>query len=134
MSSTSGFCCYGKLMLDVGTRFPCFEPAPDVGPFPAGLVRSLQTNDFDELASAPPLWDQQYSQLGRGRFDGSLTMAHTTRIGVGFEHWSPGIMIRGSLPRDSAAIAIPLHGRGPLTSRGEVLPESAALVQFSHEE
>src|SRR5688500_16190906 len=102
--------------------------------FPAGMVGAFSTNDFDELAAIPPTWDQEYAQLGRGRFSGRLFIAHTARLVLGREAWSPGIMMRGSIPKSSVMIAIPLRHDAPLVSRGVEVPDDRGMLQFDDED
>src|SRR5687768_16576299 len=101
---------------------------PPAGLFPAGTVASIQSNDFDEIASLPPLWEQQYSQIGRGPFAGGAFMALTAELGVGFERFSVGMMIRGSIPRGCGMVAIPFHCGGKSAYQGERLLVRSALV------
>ena len=111
--------------------------APDAssdGLFPAGLVGAFESNDFDEFASIPPLWDQEYAQLGRGPFHGQLFMAHTAQMALGKVLWSPGVMIRGSIPRDTVMFAIPTCVTGPAWHRGTEVSQHVAALLFDNEE
>src|SRR5439155_23294507 len=96
--------------------------------FPAGVVNVMQTHDFDELAAVPACWDQQYWQLGRGRFEGRSFAAHTSRLQVSVHRVSPGIMVLGQLPPGCAAIGIPLTTGATACHRGEELLDNAAAV------
>lgn len=102
--------------------------------FPAGLVGAFESNDFDELAAIPPLWDQEYAQLGRGPFHGELFMAHTGQMAVGRTLWQPGIMIHGCIPRDSVMFGIPTRLTGRAWHRGEEVSQGAAAMLFDDEE
>ncbi|MCI0365212.1 MAG: helix-turn-helix domain-containing protein [Phycisphaerales bacterium] len=104
------------------------------GLFPAGTVASFHSHDFDEMASLPPLWEQHYSQVRRGRYEGSLFMAMTDNLVVSLESSSVGLMIRGSIPPNSAIIAIPFRCSGMSTYRGEQLSDQSAIIVFSGEE
>src|SRR5262245_8427673 len=99
--------------------------------FPAGVAGHFKTHDFDDTAATPPLWEQQYWQLGRGRFVGEMFMAHTARMGVGVVSYWPGIMIRGHIPRGSTMLAIPLRRDGTACYRGEDFSMSAVGLLHS---
>jgi len=50
--------------------------------------------DFDMMAASAIGWDQQYDHIGRGRFEGSLSMVVLNTLQIGRERWKPGIMQR----------------------------------------
>lgn len=101
--------------------------------FPAGTIESFYSRDFDEVASLPPLWEQQYSQIRPGAYEGRLFMAMTGSLVVALESSSVGLMIRGCIPPDSAMIAIPFRCAGTSVFRGDRISRHAAVVVFSGE-
>lgn len=102
--------------------------------FQPGLVGSFVTNDFDEMAALPAQWEQQYSQLGYGRFTGKMFLAQTSMMQAASASWSPGIMIRGTLPPGSTLLAMPLHREGSLIQRGIEIGDSKMAVLHHGEE
>jgi AraC family transcriptional regulator, ethanolamine operon transcriptional activator len=110
------------------------DTCPLHGIFPAGLVGSYKSNDFDELAAIPPLWKQEYAQLGHGSFRGELFMAHTAQMALGRTLWAPGVMIRGSIPPNTVMFALPTRLNGPAWHRGEEVSSDFAALLFDDEE
>ena len=96
--------------------------------FPGGLVVDLTTDDFEEMASAAPRWDQEYLQMGKGPFKGNLLGIHTNRLQIGTVSWDPGILARGAAPRRAITLAMLLTRGGPASSQGMVLEEHHILV------
>jgi AraC family ethanolamine operon transcriptional activator len=88
------------------------EPTPDGGRrparFQAGLPAVVHTNDFDVMAGYAPGWSQEYVQVGRGPFSGTLKVNHTASVQFGTVEWNPGILVRGAAPDGSAVLAVPL--------------------------
>lgn len=98
--------------------------------FPAGFVGSFSTNDLDELAGVVPALGLEFSQLGRGRFAGRLFVAHTADFAVARVAWSPGVIARGTVPKATILIALPLQ-RGPrVASRGSQVPYDRSVLLF----
>lgn len=52
----------------------------DATVFPTGLVLEVSTNNFEEMASVAPRWDQEYLKLGKGTFCGTLLGIHTASV------------------------------------------------------
>jgi AraC family transcriptional regulator, ethanolamine operon transcriptional activator len=96
--------------------------------FPGGLVLNMTTSDFDEMSAAAPRWDQEYLKLGTGPFKGRLLGFHTSRVQVGIVSWEPGILSRGSAPRQATTLAM-LLGKGGATSfQGTILDENQIVL------
>ena len=96
--------------------------------FPAGVVGALTTNDFDEMCAVPPMWDQQYQQLGNGPFMGKLFLAHTSAMQFAVASWQPGIMIDAKVPEGCSLLAVGLAGANGCVQRGMELSENTLPV------
>jgi hypothetical protein len=58
-------------------------------------------NDIDEMATAALEWDQEYEQIGCGRFRGELTQLVLDQIQLNREQWTPGVLQSGPAPKNS---------------------------------
>ena len=102
--------------------------APNEAVFPGGLVVDLTTDDFDEMASIAPRWDQEYLQVGKGPFKGRLLGIHTDRVQIGKVSWNPGILARGEAPPRAITLAMFLTRGDAASAQGMVLEEHHILV------
>ncbi len=75
---------------------------------PSGLYGDVHLDDFDALPGLSPLWEERYSQIGRGRAAIRVAMATTQRVQIGYVARSPGLRIRGWSTSGTSALAIPL--------------------------
>ncbi len=96
--------------------------------FPGGLVLNVTTDDFDEMSAAAPKWDQEYLKLGIGPFNGRLLGFHTSRVQVGIVSWEPGILGRGSAPRQATTLAMLLGKGGAASFQGTMLDENQIMI------
>jgi AraC family ethanolamine operon transcriptional activator len=101
---------------------------PSEAVFPGGLVVDLTTDDFDEMASIAPRWDQEYLKFGKGTFKGRVLGIHTNRVQIGKVTWEPGILARGAAPPRAITLAMLLTREGAASSQGMVLEEHHILV------
>jgi AraC family ethanolamine operon transcriptional activator len=101
---------------------------PSHAVFPGGLVLDVATDDFDEMASIAPKWDQEYLQLGKGPFKGHLLGVHTQRIQIGRVTWDPGILARGSAPRGAITMASLLSKGGAVSLQRTPLVENQIVI------
>jgi AraC family ethanolamine operon transcriptional activator len=74
-------------------------------------------DDIDAMAAAALEWDQEYEQIGRGRFRGELIQLLLSQIHLGRERWSPGVLQKGPAPRNSWVFGLPLKAKGSLHVR-----------------
>jgi AraC family transcriptional regulator, ethanolamine operon transcriptional activator len=74
-------------------------------------------DDFDAMAASALEWDQEYEQIGRGPFRGRLTQIVLGQVQLGRERWDPGILQKGSAPKDTWAFGLPLKAEGSLHVR-----------------
>lgn len=90
------------------TKFHSAETAdrsPGDNP-PATRLWSLQTTDFDELASAFPGWDMHLIQLGRGKFSGRVVLAQHGCFQLFEVKGNRSVLARGDSPAGSYEFAV----------------------------
>ena len=91
-------------------------------------------DDIDALAASAVAWDQEYEQIGRGSFHGTLTQLVFDRLQLGRESWSTGVLQRGSAPAGTWVFALPLVAEGSLHIRRRPAPPGALLAATSHDD
>jgi AraC family ethanolamine operon transcriptional activator len=91
--------------------------------FPPGLIVRVHTDDFDTMAAAAAGWDQQYTQLGHGRFRGFIFGGHTRNLQIGVVRWSTDFLVNGHVPAGCVSVVFPLRFATP--PRVEGLPVDA---------
>lgn len=74
-------------------------------------------DDIDAMAASPLAWNQEYEQIGRGRFDGHLTQLLMDQLQLARVVWSPGVLQRGSAPVGTWVFGLPLVAEGTLHVR-----------------
>jgi AraC family ethanolamine operon transcriptional activator len=108
---------------------PLDEVLPKV--FPKAQLVEGRFDDIDAMAASPLAWDQEYEQIGRGRFDGQLTQLMLDRVQLARVMWSPGVLQRGCAPVGTWVFGLPLVSEGSLHVRrrpvrpGELLAASS---------
>jgi AraC family transcriptional regulator, ethanolamine operon transcriptional activator len=84
-------------------------------------------DDIDAMAARALEWDQQYEQIGCGRFHGELTQLVLAGLQLNRERWTPGVLQTGAAPKNSWVFGLPLKAEGSLhvrrrpVKRGELL-------------
>jgi AraC family transcriptional regulator, ethanolamine operon transcriptional activator len=109
------------------------SPSPDPLPFRAHIVEA-QFDDIDAMAASPLAWDQQYEQIGRGRFQGHITQVMLNSLQVGRVIWSPGVLQRGSAPTGTWVFGLPIAAEGSLHVRRRPAPPGALLAATSRDD
>ncbi|MFB9978114.1 helix-turn-helix domain-containing protein [Mesorhizobium kowhaii] len=84
--------------------------------------------DFDMMAASAVGWDQKYDHIGRGRFEGSLSMVVLNTLQIGRERWKPGIMQRGSAPARCWFVGLPIVAEGSLHVRGRQIASGQPVL------
>lgn len=80
-------------------------------------------DDIDAMAASPLAWNQEYEQIGRGRFHGQLTQLMMDRLQLGRVIWSPGVLQRGTAPVGTWVFGLPLSAEGSCTfAEGRYVP------------
>jgi AraC family transcriptional regulator, ethanolamine operon transcriptional activator len=74
-------------------------------------------DDIDAMAASPLAWNQEYEQIGRGRFEGRLTQLILDELQLARIAWSPGVLQRGSAPDGTWVFGLPLIAEGSLHVR-----------------
>jgi AraC family ethanolamine operon transcriptional activator len=88
-------------------------------------------DDIDSLASSPLGWDQEYEQIGRGPFRGQLIQLVLSQLQLGYVSWTPGVLQKGTPPKDTWIFGLPVKSKGTLHIRrrpvrsGELLTATA---------
>jgi AraC family ethanolamine operon transcriptional activator len=91
-------------------------------------------DDIDAMAASALAWDQEYEQIGRGRFQGHLTQLVLDQVQLGRESWSPGILQRGSAPFGTWVFGLPLAAEGSLHIRRRPVRPGELLAATSHDD
>ena len=91
-------------------------------------------DDFDDMAAAALAWNQEYEQIGRGRFRGRLIQLVLDQLQLGRESWSPGILQRGSAPAGTWVFGLPLAAEGSLHVRRRPARPGELLAATSHDD
>jgi AraC family ethanolamine operon transcriptional activator len=73
--------------------------------------------DIDAMAASPLAWNQEYEQIGRGRFQGRITQLLLDRLQLARVVWSPGVLQRGAAPAGTWVFGLPLAAEGSLHVR-----------------
>lgn len=108
--------------------------APPQDAAPLGLVIKADFDDIDAMASSPLAWQQQYDQIGRGKFRGSLTQFVAKSIQLGRVQWSPGVLQRGMAPADTWVFGLPLKSAGTLHARRRPAQPGELLAATSRDD
>ncbi|MGV3581618.1 MAG: helix-turn-helix domain-containing protein [Methylophilus sp.] len=71
--------------------------------------RHQVSNDFDEQASLLKGWNQDYSQISAGSFQGSISEIHLDDVSLFLEFTNQRLYQQGCLDTDTVAIGVPLN-------------------------
>lgn len=104
------------------------------GIFPTGLVVTLDTGDFDEMAAQAEGWDQSYTKLGRGAFQGRLAAAHTAGLQLATAAWSCSVRSIGSVPKGAQTLGLIRCGAGAPRHGGLALPPDHLAIASGWDE
>lgn len=94
----------------------------------------LSTSDFGELQDAATGWDQEYSQMSRGCFAGSLEVVQALSCQVMRERWNQKVQYRGTGLTGCVAAALVLDQTARATWVGEYADMDTVLLQASGKE
>lgn len=84
---------------------------------PSARVINAHFDDIDAMATSPFAWRQEYNQIGRGKFRGTLGQLVLDSIQLGRVRYSPGILQRGMAPPDTWVFGLPIVNEGTLHAR-----------------
>jgi AraC family transcriptional regulator, ethanolamine operon transcriptional activator len=106
---------------------------------PATQAKPLQVvkqtfDDIDAMAEAALEWDQEYEQIGRGRFRGDLTQVMLGQLQLNRERWSPGVLQKGAAPKNSWVFGLPLKAEGSLHVRRRQIQSGELLAATSRDD
>jgi AraC family ethanolamine operon transcriptional activator len=108
--------------------------ASEHGPSSRPQVVEGQFDDIDAMAVSPLAWNQEYEQIGRGRFQGQVTQLVLNSMQLARVSWSPGILQRGSAPTGTWAFGLPLVAEGSLHVRRRPSPPGALLAATARDD
>jgi AraC family ethanolamine operon transcriptional activator len=76
-------------------------------------LQHAHTRDFDEQATLLEGWNQHYSQLSSGTFEGAITELVFEDVHLFMEYTSRALHQSGKLDSDTLAVGVPMrHGQG----------------------
>ncbi|MCB1495375.1 MAG: helix-turn-helix domain-containing protein [Bauldia sp.] len=91
-------------------------------------------DDIDALADAALDWDQEYHQIGRGRFHGELTQLVLGQVQLNREQWETGVLQSGAAPEGTWVFGLPLRADGPLHVRRQPVRDGELLAATSSDD
>jgi AraC family ethanolamine operon transcriptional activator len=105
-----------------------FQTAPSVQIIQAAF------DDIDAMAASPLAWNQQYEQIGSGRFQGRLTQMVLNSVHLGRVVWSPGVLQCGVAPEGTWAFGLPVAAKGTLHVRRRPVQPGELLSATSQDD
>lgn len=109
------YCVIKTQIMFLGTVAMAVSPADGTDKSaPEGLcsIRHASTQDFDEQAELLNGWNQHYSQMSSGTFDGAISELRFDDIHLFMEYTSLPLFQSGKLQDHTIAIGIPLAAGG----------------------
>jgi AraC family ethanolamine operon transcriptional activator len=108
-------------------------PSPD-GSILKPQVVDATFDDIDAMAASPLAWNQEYDQIGRGRFYGQITQLVLDSLQLGRVAWSPGVLQHGSAPTGTWVFGLPLVAEGSLHVRRRPAPPGELLAATARDD
>lgn len=102
--------------------------------FPAGMVLSLDTHEFDELNQLAAGWSVQHHPLGARACRSTLFMVKTASLQVAHVQHAVGYSSQGESPAGMLSFAAPLDEARPMVHRGHGIGPMELGVTRSGEE
>ena len=109
-------------------------PASLEGPLTRPQLVEGRFDDIDAMAASPLAWNQEYEQIGRGRFEGHLTQLLMERLQLARVLWSPGVLQRGAAPVGTWVFGLPLAAEGSLHVRRRPVRPGELIAATSHDD
>jgi AraC family ethanolamine operon transcriptional activator len=109
-------------------------PKPNASMATELQVVAGQFDDIDALASSPLGWDQEYEQIGRGQFHGQLNQLVLKQLQLGRISWAPGVLQRGTAPKNSWIFGLPIMAEGTLHIRRRPVQSGELLTATSRDD
>jgi AraC family ethanolamine operon transcriptional activator len=88
-------------------------------PAPVPHVVEARFDDIDAMAASPLAWNQEYEQIGRGRFQGQMTQV---------------LLQRGTAPVGTWVFGLPLAAEGSLHIRRRPVRPGELMAATSHDD
>ena len=108
-------------------------PSSGAGPVNFQLVAGV-FDDIDALAARPLDWDQEYEQIGRGPFHGQVTQLILGKLQLGRISWAPGVLQRGTAPKNTWVFGLPIKSEGSLHVRRRPVKSGELLIATSQDD
>lgn len=97
------------------------------------LVNTMRLHDVDEQARLLPDWEQEYQQLGHGKFAGTLEFAQLRDFTLLRETSNKALHERVMPPDGQIVVGMCLSGDGASTFNGKVVgPDSLVVIDGRH--
>ena len=101
---------------------------------PSVQVIQATFDDIDIMAASPLAWNQQYEQIGGGRFQGRLSQVVLNSVHIGRVVWSPGVLQSGLTPKGTWVFGLPVQVKGSLHVRRRPVQQGELLSATSHDD
>lgn len=92
------------------------------------VVSRVRLRDVDDQAASLAGWEQEYLQLSRGSYEGSVLSCDIGDVHFFVESSSQQLYQRGSAPKGSVALAVPLQIEEPGWSCGREINKDSMIV------
>jgi AraC family transcriptional regulator, ethanolamine operon transcriptional activator len=96
-------------------------------PFRPGLRLFRAYRDPDEMSAGSIHWGIEQTQLGPGRFDGGTRAIHSGQVQLSYSHRTPGLMIRGEIPRQAVVLSSVVRLSTPVLFNGKRLADHQVM-------
>jgi AraC family ethanolamine operon transcriptional activator len=98
-----------------------------------GVIKA-NFDDIDAMATSPFAWQQEYNQIGHGKFRGTLAQFVLNSIQLGRVQYSPGVLQRGMAPPDTWVFGLPIRNEGTLHARRRPAQPGELLAATSRDD
>ncbi len=97
--------------------------------FPSGFTASARSDEFELFAAAFAGWNLHATQLGRGHFEGAVTLASSADMQFCRADWNTPLLAQYDPPRGTALVGFSIGAPNPSRLKGhEVDPHTAIAL------
>jgi AraC family transcriptional regulator, ethanolamine operon transcriptional activator len=97
--------------------------------FPAGLRVESVADSIEEMEEQSVFWGLQTEQLGRGKYEGRISVVHSGSVQLARSLRSLGTLLRGTV-----VLSVPVNPSRPIFYRGGLLASSSVIALRHTEE